>query len=446
MLIRVRGYNAGAKEYLENGQKQDRSLHRDELDDRLILSGDLDITKMIYESINSDADRYYSVVIAFKENHVSEETLYGVAEDFKKFMSAAFKDDEMNFYAEAHLPRIKFEKDKLTGEMIERRPHIHIIIPKVNLLNGNITEPLGYPYEKSLPYVEAIQESMNRKYGVESPRDNIREDATDYSTVLSRHKGDVFRGKNKDAKKEIYSRVVDENIRTVPEFKNLLSQFGDVRVRNPGKINEYFAVRLPGDDKYTNLKSPLYSKAFIEKRQLAEPLTDKEINKRLEFWHSFQSRQIKYIDRSGPSLRNKFNQADEPGKERYYAMLNVTFIRGIRIRMSEFIHPESGLEVTSQVLLTTTKESGITLPEPNVACRYCPQVRWMRGPGRLRAYCKMTFAYMWDSQAPDPVEDCDGLYEETEEELLPDPAMENELVPFPSPELDTLSPLPELPD
>lgn len=314
MLIRVRGYHSGAKEYLEDGQKQDRSLHRDELDDRLILSGDLDITKMIYESINSDADRYYSVVIAFKENYVSEETLYGVADDFKKFMSAAFKDDEMNFYAEAHLPKIKFEKDKLTGEMIERRPHIHIIIPKVNLLNGNIIEPLGYPYEKSLPYVEAIQESMNRKYGVESPRDNIREDASDYSSVLSRHKGDVFRGKNKDAKKDIYSRVVDENIRTIPEFKNLLSQFGDVRVRNPGKVNEYFAVRLPGDDKYTNLKSPLYSKAFIEKRQLAEPLTDKEINKRLEFWHSFQSRQVKYIDRAGPSLRNKFNQADEPGK------------------------------------------------------------------------------------------------------------------------------------
>ncbi|MEM5406275.1 hypothetical protein [Paraburkholderia unamae] len=43
MLIRIKGHVAGVKEYLETGQKQGRELGRDELDERVILAGDLDL-------------------------------------------------------------------------------------------------------------------------------------------------------------------------------------------------------------------------------------------------------------------------------------------------------------------------------------------------------------------------------------------------------------------
>ncbi|RMP75197.1 hypothetical protein ALQ20_200009 [Pseudomonas syringae pv. atrofaciens] len=51
MLIRPGGYNTGAQEYLEKGNKSGREFTRDELDHRLVISGDLDLTRSIYESI-----------------------------------------------------------------------------------------------------------------------------------------------------------------------------------------------------------------------------------------------------------------------------------------------------------------------------------------------------------------------------------------------------------
>ncbi|ECS8865351.1 relaxase, partial [Salmonella enterica] len=51
MLIRCRGFNSGVKEYLEEGQKSGRELSRDELDERVILDGNLDLTELIYKSI-----------------------------------------------------------------------------------------------------------------------------------------------------------------------------------------------------------------------------------------------------------------------------------------------------------------------------------------------------------------------------------------------------------
>ncbi len=45
MLIRPGGYNTGAQEYLEKGNKSGREFTRDELDHRLVISGDLDLRR-----------------------------------------------------------------------------------------------------------------------------------------------------------------------------------------------------------------------------------------------------------------------------------------------------------------------------------------------------------------------------------------------------------------
>ncbi|WP_434116197.1 hypothetical protein [Paraburkholderia caffeinilytica] len=42
MLIRISGHYDGIKEYLEKGQKQNREFSRDEMDERVILAGELD--------------------------------------------------------------------------------------------------------------------------------------------------------------------------------------------------------------------------------------------------------------------------------------------------------------------------------------------------------------------------------------------------------------------
>ncbi len=55
----------------------------------------------------------------------------------------SYASDEYNFYAEAHIPKIKTMKDRKTGESVDRKPHIHIVIPRKNLLSGNEMNPVG---------------------------------------------------------------------------------------------------------------------------------------------------------------------------------------------------------------------------------------------------------------------------------------------------------------
>ncbi|MFO7061938.1 hypothetical protein P3D66_31055, partial [Pseudomonas aeruginosa] len=77
-------------------------------------------------------------------------------------------------------------------------------------------------------------------------------------SILSRYKGDDFRGKNRDFKEKLVSLIVERDVRTREQFHNLVAEFGETRVRNEGKENEYLAVKLPGDAKFTNLKDTIF--------------------------------------------------------------------------------------------------------------------------------------------------------------------------------------------
>ncbi|EEP7802361.1 relaxase, partial [Salmonella enterica] len=142
MLARVSGGNSGIAEYLESGMKNGRDFTRDELDNRQVIEGDLSLTNDIINSIEDKGqDRYLHITLSFREDTVSNETLKAVVEDYKSMLTTAYENDEFNFYAEAHLPKIKTIQDRKSGEMVERKPHIHIVIPKTNLLTGNSFNP-----------------------------------------------------------------------------------------------------------------------------------------------------------------------------------------------------------------------------------------------------------------------------------------------------------------
>lgn len=313
MLIRCSGYNSGVQEYLEEGIKNGRDFTRDELDDRVILDGDLDVTRMVYESIpDNGQERYLTFTLSFKEDEVSNETLHGVTQDFKEFLMTAYSDGEFNFYAEAHVPKIQAIEDKRTGEMIDRKPHIHIVVPRKNLLSGNEMNPVG-KYESNERYFEAFQEQLNQKYNLQSPRDNIRVNPLSAADILSRYKGDDFLPKNRAFKEDLVRAVIDKNIRSTADFYDLVGSHGEIKVRNKGKDNEYIAVKLDGDAKFTNLKETIFSKSFIENRSLSKPPLDKRIiDTRLEEWQT-RARELKYISKAGEKLRHKYKQA-EPGE------------------------------------------------------------------------------------------------------------------------------------
>ncbi|WP_321899481.1 LPD7 domain-containing protein [Paraburkholderia heleia] len=331
MLIRVRGYHEGIKEYLEKGQKQDREFGRDEMDERVILAGDLELTNDIIQSMDTGAERYLHVTLSFKEDGVSRNVLEEIVREFEAFAFAAYRPEEYNFYAEAHMPRIKSYADRRSGEFVERKVHVHVVIPEVNLLTGRRLEPFG-KVDRNHRFLEAFQEHVNARYGLASPKDNRRVRFTDASEMISRYKGDIFRPLNRELKAQILEAVIAGNVTRYEDFRAVLAGFGETRTRNAGRDDAYENVRPPGADKGTNLKEFVFARAFIEldadgKRAALEQdvhaeyiqpgaprVTPQAYLDALAQWHDTRAREIKYLN-SGSSLYRTW-QAASPAEQR----------------------------------------------------------------------------------------------------------------------------------
>lgn len=342
MLIRITGGSAGIAEYLETGQKQDRDFTRDDLDERVILDGDLELTDTVIKGMAKEGERYLHITLAFKEDSIDPEAMRGIVGDFKQFAMTAYDSDEFNFYAEAHLPKIKSYTNRQTGEMIERKPHIHIVIPEQNLLTGKNLNPFGR-VEQQTKFLEAFQEHANAKYGLASPKDNRRSEFTNESEMISRYKGDMFQGAAKDLKTRILSDVLDRKITDYDSFKNLLAEHGATRTRNAGKADEYQNVKPADQAKGVNLKDYVFSRDFIEKpdtekrRILADEgrrqyeaqqqprATAPELAARLVEWHEVRAQELKYINSGNRKLYKAYQGHGRDGKRAMLAERAATF-------------------------------------------------------------------------------------------------------------------------
>mgnify|MGYP001599630654 CR=1 FL=1 len=343
MLIRPSGHHDGVKEYLENGRKVGREHGRDEMDERVVLAGDLDLTDAVIQSIDAapNVDRYLSITLSFKEDHVDRETLFQIARDFEAFALHAYRPDEYCFYAEAHLPRIKSYIDKSTGQLIERKPHIHIVIPKRNLISGQTLRPFGFE-KQNLHFIDAFQEHTNATYGLASPKDNRRTLLTDESEMISRYRGDLFRANSREVKEAILDAVLDRQIESYPEFMALLHEHGSVLMRNAGRENAYPNVKPAGADKGINLKDPVFAPEFIElptaeklqalsadaadryEAGVAKRRTPDEITAVLDEWYASRARELKYLN-SGSRRYQQFQESSPHDRQLMLAELERGF-------------------------------------------------------------------------------------------------------------------------
>ncbi len=307
MIIRYGGGNSGIKEYLESGRKMDRHFERDEMDRRIPIDGDLTVTEAVYNSIDDKGqDRYLHITLSFNEPDVTPEKMDGVYQQYKEQLMCAYKDDEFNIYAEIHWPKIKQSYNHVTGNMDNRYPHIHVVIPKRNLVSGGLLNPIGM-HEKSLKYLDAIQEKLNRDNQLSSPRDNPRIGTNHYESALSKYKDIQFESKNGNIKRDIYNKIIERDIRTFDSFKSLLDEYGSVKVRNAKSTDPYLAVKLFGDAKYTNLKDNIFNTAYIENRSLVlEPVSDAQVSQRVDTWQKIQSREIKYISNASSTVKAQY--------------------------------------------------------------------------------------------------------------------------------------------
>lgn len=308
MILRIRGGNSGIIEYLISGQKQENYFFRDELDRRLILSGNLNITDKVINSIpNRSQERYYHITISFKEDDIDEKMLSDVVDEFESLFMCSYKSDEYNFYAEAHLPKIKQVLDKKTDKFIYRKPHIHIVIPRINLLTGTKLNTLGLT-NRNIKELDSIQEYINNKFNLESPKDFIRKDHSyEYANILSRVKGDFFGDKNGQIKQNLAEKIYTNKINNREDLENELGKIGEFKIRNQGKINEYYAIKIGDDKKFTNLKSSVFSLIYIENKMFPNLKPEKkDIDINLDKWKKITSRENKYIIPNSKNIREEY--------------------------------------------------------------------------------------------------------------------------------------------
>ena len=263
---------AGISDYLQNGKKQGRELHRDEIDQRIVLEGDLSICERIIDSRETDSTTYDHITLSFKEKNISKENLSAIVADFKKFIGSAYTEDEIYLYAEAHMPKTateqKWNAETKKYETIERFPHIHFLIPKTNLVTGeriSVLELLSAGYgdkEKTADFIDAFQESINEKYGLESPKDNRSTQFNSQADIISRIKEDEFSGRNRASLKMIRDLMIDRQIESPEAFRKMLGELGEV---TEGKGGEYLQVKLHGEKQNIRLKDYQFSAEFISK-------------------------------------------------------------------------------------------------------------------------------------------------------------------------------------
>jgi hypothetical protein len=333
MLIRISGAHDGIAEYLITGRKSGRQAKRDQLDERVVLAGDLELTVKIIESTDRRNERYLHLSFGFKEDKIPESTLRSITEDFKEFAFAAYRTDEYNLYAEAHLPRIKSYINAKTGELVIRKPHIHMCIPLVNLVSGQYLNPLG-SVRQQIKFIDAFQEHINAKYGLASPKDHRRVQFTDVSEMLSRYKGDLFPGQRVETRIALLEQVIKRRIETTETFLTLLIEIGDVRIRK-GREGDYFNVTNRGSVDQTkgiNLKEWVFSREFIElptdekiermQRSVEKTYIEQGISRidkeataiALQEWYSLRAAEIRYVNSGAKKFYASYKAADRVGK------------------------------------------------------------------------------------------------------------------------------------
>lgn len=328
MLIRVRGAQQGFANYLEHGQKKGRDMHRDVLDERIPLAGDLDLFELVVSKIDRDGEKYMHFTLAFDEDRVPPETLKAAVSEFVEgFALSAYQSNEYAYYAEAHKPRVLSYTNEATGEFVTRKIHIHIGIPDVNLLTGERLSVFGL-VRHNLKYIDAFQEDFNARYGLHSPKDSPRLDGVSVADMLTRYgRQELIGQRHTDLKAVLGQEIVNGDIKNFAALKVRLADFGRVEISNIGNADrQYLKVTPPGADKAIRFKAIVFSPQFLakapaERRRLVEEMASSQYREAqaarkapeytkpiLEEWHSVRARELKHLasDLKSPKGASEF--------------------------------------------------------------------------------------------------------------------------------------------
>ncbi|ODQ00615.1 hypothetical protein [Salinivibrio sp. SS2] len=168
MIIRLKNRAQGILEYLVFGSALSGGEHRNSYDERIKVSGDWTTTKATLDWLGKNkswSNNYTHITLSFspieaaKIADVSTEERDTMLADIVQMAIKHFAphraDEDLLHYAEYHDPIKKFD-----SEGKERLPHIHLVLPRLDMKTGNQLRIIP----KDDQWMAAIQSKINSKY------------------------------------------------------------------------------------------------------------------------------------------------------------------------------------------------------------------------------------------------------------------------------------------
>ncbi|MGD7037275.1 hypothetical protein [Methylotuvimicrobium buryatense] len=165
MIIRISEHESGIEKYLNEGNKSGRSLHRDELDRRMPIYGDLGVFSAAHRYVKKHKKwkkSYWHITVspAFAQHDLTRARWQEITLQLLEHFFHLYDRNRLAAYAEIHYPIMQSVTDPVTQTPKQRIPHIHLIISKLDLLSDNQLRIL--PYKKSV--AAAFQKWLGSQY------------------------------------------------------------------------------------------------------------------------------------------------------------------------------------------------------------------------------------------------------------------------------------------
>jgi len=255
MIVSIRGGGTG-KGYGNYVLRQNKP--KEKRDNVYHLKGDIELGDRIVDSSNYK-DNAYNIVLGFKEQNISIDQANAVLSDFERLFMHGFNEDEY------HLDAI-FHKDS-------NHNHIHIRIPKLNLLTGTT---LRLYYDKNdRKRVNLIRDYIEQKHGLDRVQDNQKLVPQDKAEIISKWRAergqnpfDFSKKKGRDkAQKEIISYLAEVHeaglINSLDDVKSLVQDL-DLNIVKTGHDikSDFHYITVANDTGKIRLKGEIFNERF----------------------------------------------------------------------------------------------------------------------------------------------------------------------------------------
>jgi len=184
-IIRISQHKRGVESYLEHGVKKGRVEHRDELDIRVPIFGNLAVFQNTNDYVQSNKNwqhNYWHITISipWKYHQISTKEFTNMTQEVLGFYFHLYDKRQLAAYAEIHFPKKQTSIDPITLKTVQRLPHVHLIVSKQDLWSDNQLRIL--PYKKQV--AQAFQVWLDDKHGFESHYKQFRQCAADESKAV----------------------------------------------------------------------------------------------------------------------------------------------------------------------------------------------------------------------------------------------------------------------